>query len=290
MFGIVLTLQGPLSFFSLILSFPSPSFLRYKVLLSSHHMPTPLQSPFLGMHSLAKISKRISFIDVWEIYLSWINLSFSWVRGGGRVKGEGGRGKGENVLTIGSRQTCSYFFGLFHIYSGFVLVFCMSSCCLRTGCDVTLNSDSGVVQSPAYGIQDYPNIVTCTWTIVSQSAILLAYDDSFGLINGDTLKVRELSLSNQQCLSTSCYSYCSWSQRLDLHLGSSVSLLFSSSMLPCCVVLSSFNPASVISLLHACFHLRFHRPLLFPGMSTSSHLCAPLSSSSHGRTTWVVFQ
>ena len=35
--------------------------------------------------------------------------------------------------------------------------------------------------------------------------------------------------------------------------------------------LSSFNHASVISLLHASFHLRFGRPLLlFPGMSTSS--------------------
>ena len=37
------------------------------------------------------------------------------------------------------------------------------------------------------------------------------------------------------------------------------------------VVLSSFRLTSVMSLLHASFHLRFGRPLLlFPGMSTSS--------------------
>ena len=45
------------------------------------------------------------------------------------------------------------------------------------------------------------------------------------------------------------------------------------------VVLSSFNPASVISLLHASFHLRFGRPLLlFPGMSSSSILLTMCSS------------
>ena len=47
------------------------------------------------------------------------------------------------------------------------------------------------------------------------------------------------------------------------------------------VVLSSFRPISVMSLLHASFHLRFGRPLLlFPGISTSSILltiCASLS-------------
>ena len=36
------------------------------------------------------------------------------------------------------------------------------------------------------------------------------------------------------------------------------------------VVLSYFCPASVISLLHASFHLMFGLILLFPGMSTSS--------------------
>ena len=45
------------------------------------------------------------------------------------------------------------------------------------------------------------------------------------------------------------------------------------------VVLSSFRPISVMSLLQASFHLRFGRPLiLFHGMSTSSILltvCAP---------------
>ena len=47
------------------------------------------------------------------------------------------------------------------------------------------------------------------------------------------------------------------------------------------VALSYYNPASVISLLHASFHLRFGRPLLlFPGtcMSTSSILLTMCSS------------
>ena len=44
-------------------------------------------------------------------------------------------------------------------------------------------------------------------------------------------------------------------------------------------VLSSYNPACVISLLHAYFHLRFGRPLLlFPAMSTSSILLNKASS------------
>ena len=44
-------------------------------------------------------------------------------------------------------------------------------------------------------------------------------------------------------------------------------------------MLSSCNPACVISLLHAFFHLRFGHPLLlFPGMSTSSILLAMCSS------------
>ena len=90
------------------------------------------------------------------------------------------------------------------------------------GCDVTLNGDSGVIQSPAYGIEDYPNIVTCTWTIVSTSAILLTYDDPFDLINGDTLKVSELSLSSH-CSLTSCDSSSSLAYPgLSPHLGSPI--------------------------------------------------------------------
>ena len=51
------------------------------------------------------------------------------------------------------------------------------------------------------------------------------------------------------------------------------------------VALSSFNPASVISLLHASYFRRFGRPLfplVCPHLAFFS-LCAPLSSSSHGR-------
>ena len=45
------------------------------------------------------------------------------------------------------------------------------------------------------------------------------------------------------------------------------------------VVLSSFSPTSVMSLLHASFHLRFGRPLLlFPGISTSNILLTMCSS------------
>ena len=45
------------------------------------------------------------------------------------------------------------------------------------------------------------------------------------------------------------------------------------------VVLSSFRPTSVMSLLHASFHHRFGRPLLlFPGISTSSILLTMCSS------------
>ena len=58
------------------------------------------------------------------------------------------------------------------------------------------------------------------------------------------------------------------------------------------VALSSFNPTSVMSLLHASFHNRFGRPLLhFPGIATSTifSLYAPLLFSSHGRTASVVF-
>ena len=45
------------------------------------------------------------------------------------------------------------------------------------------------------------------------------------------------------------------------------------------VVLSSFSPTSVMSLLHASFHLRFGRSLLlFPGISTSNILLTMCSS------------
>ena len=40
-----------------------------------------------------------------------------------------------------------------------------------------------------------------------------------------------------------------------------------------------FSPASVKSLLHASFNIRFRRPLLVPGMSTSSILLTMCSSS-----------
>ena len=45
-------------------------------------------------------------------------------------------------------------------------------------------------------------------------------------------------------------------------------------MLPCllCCPLWMFRPTSVISLSHASFHRRFGRPLLFPGISTSTIL------------------
>ena len=45
------------------------------------------------------------------------------------------------------------------------------------------------------------------------------------------------------------------------------------------VVLSSFRPTSVMSLLHASFHCRFGRPLLlFPGMFISNILLTMCSS------------
>ena len=45
------------------------------------------------------------------------------------------------------------------------------------------------------------------------------------------------------------------------------------------VVLSSFGPTSVMSLIHASFHLRFGLPLLIlPGMSTSNILLTMCSS------------
>ena len=102
----------------------------------------------------------------------------------------------EDVFTNGPRKNVCHFSAFSYLLWPCVRDY-MSVCCLHAGCDVTLNSDSGVVQSPAYGIEDsdYPNIVTCTWTIVSTSAILLTYDDPFDLINGDTLKVSELALS-----------------------------------------------------------------------------------------------
>ena len=142
--------------------------------------------PLFSGHSLAKISikKRDFFHSCLRfIHIEEICLSPESVR--------------EDVFTNGPRTNVwSFVWPL-----SYLLWICvgdyMSVCCLHAGCDVTLNSDSGVVQSPAYGIEDsdYPNIVTCTWTIVSQSAILLTYDDPFALINGDTLKVSELALS-----------------------------------------------------------------------------------------------
>ena len=66
---------------------------------------------------------------------------------------------------------------------------------------------------------------------------------------------------------------------LSRHLRSPVSLMILFLHSALFVVLSSFNPASVISLLHAYFHLRFGRPLLlFPGMSTSNILLTMCSS------------
>ena len=66
---------------------------------------------------------------------------------------------------------------------------------------------------------------------------------------------------------------------LSRHLGSPVYLISFFLHSTLFVALSSFNPACVISLLHASFHLRFGRPLLlFLGMSTSSILLNMCSS------------
>ena len=57
-----------------------------------------------------------------------------------------------------------------------------------SGCDITIEDNSGVIQSPGYGILNYPNMVECTWTIKSKAPILLIFKNTFNL-HQDSLKV-----------------------------------------------------------------------------------------------------
>ncbi|KAI0212152.1 hypothetical protein LSAT2_002927 [Lamellibrachia satsuma] len=58
------------------------------------------------------------------------------------------------------------------------------------GCDITIEDNSGVIQSPGYGILNYPNMVECTWTIKSTAPILLIFKNTFNL-HQDSLKIYE---------------------------------------------------------------------------------------------------
>ena len=58
-----------------------------------------------------------------------------------------------------------------------------------SGCDVTLEDDKGVIQSPGYGVVPYPNMVDCTWTIKSKAPIHLVFGHPFELDIGDSLIV-----------------------------------------------------------------------------------------------------
>ena len=60
-----------------------------------------------------------------------------------------------------------------------------------TGCDVKLTSDTGVIQSPGYGVTMYPGIAFCSWLIspTSASSIRLVFEDFDLEENIDFLKV-----------------------------------------------------------------------------------------------------
>ena len=61
-----------------------------------------------------------------------------------------------------------------------------------SGCDVTLTGSYGVIESPAFGVADYNNHLTCTWTIQEAQgrAITLRFDEFITENNFDNVKVR----------------------------------------------------------------------------------------------------
>ena len=68
----------------------------------------------------------------------------------------------------------------------YVAVLCLVNI---SGCDVLMEEDIGVIQSPGYGVVPYPNMVTCTWTIKATASIRLTFKDRFGVNIGDSLDV-----------------------------------------------------------------------------------------------------
>ena len=57
------------------------------------------------------------------------------------------------------------------------------------GCDVTMHSDSGVIQSPGYDVVAYPNMVKCTWSIKASKSIRLKFKNQVALKSGDKVEV-----------------------------------------------------------------------------------------------------
>ncbi|KAK2173065.1 hypothetical protein NP493_905g00052 [Ridgeia piscesae] len=63
-----------------------------------------------------------------------------------------------------------------------------------TGCNVVMEGDSGVIQSPGYGVVPYPNMLKCSWTIKSAAPIRLTFLlKRYGVASGDSLDVSENS-------------------------------------------------------------------------------------------------
>ncbi|KAL4229601.1 hypothetical protein ACF0H5_012639 [Mactra antiquata] len=49
----------------------------------------------------------------------------------------------------------------------------------QAGCDIMMEEESGIIQSPGYGVNSYPDIMTCTWIIqpASGKSVLLTFTD-----------------------------------------------------------------------------------------------------------------
>ena len=55
---------------------------------------------------------------------------------------------------------------------------------------MVMEGDSGVIQSPGYGVVPYPNMLKCSWTIKSAAPIRLTFLlKRYGVASGDSLDV-----------------------------------------------------------------------------------------------------
>ena len=77
------------------------------------------------------------------------------------------------------------------------------------GCTYLMEASSGVIQSPGYGVNNYPPLVNCQWKIHTTVGVTLKFDPSFNIGGLDKLqvsrKLRNIIMGRVFCLINSRY-------------------------------------------------------------------------------------
>ena len=73
---------------------------------------------------------------------------------------------------------------------------------LVAGCEVELDATSGVIQTPGYGVNHYPNLVTCSWKIqaVHHRSLKLIFPGDKGFVLETSKDLLQVFKVNQEYL------------------------------------------------------------------------------------------